>query len=66
MQRFSEETDVEDMRGSRTSRFTCSGVSGDLGMTPGLEAAAGGGVEGRSPMTGQTKDKTESDAGRDW
>ena len=30
-------------------RFTCSGVRGDLGMTPGFKVPAwGGGVEGRS------------------
>lgn len=30
-------------------RFTCSGVSGDLGRTPGFEEPAwSGGVEGRS------------------
>lgn len=31
-------------------RFTCSGVKGDLGWTPGfMDPAWGGGVEGRSP-----------------
>lgn len=32
-----------------TMRLTCSGISGDLGRTPGFkEPAWGGGVEGRS------------------
>lgn len=36
------------MWGSHTVRLTCSGVSGSLGITPGIEAAVRGGVAGRS------------------